>query len=218
MVTISRERVLWQCQPQGKLEILLSSWRHVIWWSSYQEVFLHLRCVTCSFIYVNFKLFLLYSSIPVMKILDGSQSSMLVPCTFNLLFVCLPSTFLKTLQALKILEDDMQCDIVKIGNIIRNKVVLIYQYTALVHEIGYMSPSFLWILFVTYYILMLMLSVQQVHMNMHVSIGNSMLFASSPWYSFKWAAYITAARLTYYLCNKYQWSCRRGLLRDANGF
>lgn len=79
----------------------------------------------------------------------------------------------------------MQCDIVKIGNIIRNKVVLIYQYTALVHEIGYMSPSFLWILFVTYYILMLMLSVQQVHMNMHVSIGNSMLFASSPWYSFK---------------------------------
>lgn len=48
----------------------------------------------------------------------------------------------------------MQCDIVKIGNIIRNKVVLMF------HEIGYMSPSFLWILFIAYYILMLMLSVQ----------------------------------------------------------
>jgi rRNA processing protein Krr1/Pno1 len=28
------------------------------------------------------------------------------------------------LQALKVLDDDMQCDIIKIGNIIRNKVSL----------------------------------------------------------------------------------------------
>jgi hypothetical protein len=32
------------------------------------------------------------------------------------------SVLWKLLQALKILEDDMQCDIIKIGNIIRNKV------------------------------------------------------------------------------------------------
>lgn len=121
---------------------------------------------------------------PVMGILDGSQSLMLVPCTFNLLFVSLSSTILKILQALKILEDDMQCDIVKIGNIIRNKVVLMFQYIALVHEIGYLSPSFLWILFVAYYILMLMLSVQYVHMNMHVSTENSIFFVNSPWYGF----------------------------------
>lgn len=97
---------------------------------------------------------------PVMGILNGSQSSMLVPCTFNLLLVCLQSTILEILQALKILEDDMQCDIVKIGNIIRNKVVLMLQYAGLVHEIGYLMLSFVWILFVAYYILMLMLSVQ----------------------------------------------------------
>ena len=54
----------------------------------------------------------------------------------------------------------MQCDIVKIGNIIRNKVVLMLQYAGLVHEIGYLMLSFVWILFVAYYILMLMLSVQ----------------------------------------------------------
>lgn len=53
----------------------------------------------------------------------------------------------------------MQCDIVKIGNIIRNKVVLMFQYTALVREIGYLLPSSFCILFVANYILMLMLSV-----------------------------------------------------------
>ena len=33
-----------------------------------------------------------------------------------------PNSF--CLQALKVLDDDMQCDIIKIGNIIRNKVSL----------------------------------------------------------------------------------------------
>lgn len=105
-MAVIRLRVQWLSLQLERLEILILLSKRGILLGFYQEVFLHLRLALA---YVHWYIWTTILALYIFMV------------QFYAVYVGF-HIFGLVLQAIKILNDEMQCDIIKIGNLVRNKV------------------------------------------------------------------------------------------------